>query len=104
VAGAPGADPRGLRAGTEALRALPEFGSEFTPEGRTAAGTAREVAKIADAAQTARRGMTNAQKDREWAWTRALDRVAIPLWRAGATLDAAYREALKSLESASARR
>jgi hypothetical protein len=48
--------------------------------------------------------MTNAQKDREWAWTRALDRVAIPLWRAGATLDAAYREALKSLESASARR
>jgi len=44
--------------------------------------------------------MTNAEKDREWARTRALDRIAIPLWLAGATLEAAYREAMKTLDPA----
>ena len=44
--------------------------------------------------------MTNAEKSAHWARIRELDRIAIPLWLAGATLDAAYREALKQLESA----
>ena len=42
--------------------------------------------------------MKNIDKEIHWAWTVRLDRIAIPLWLAGATLDAAYREALRTYE------
>lgn len=42
--------------------------------------------------------MKNADKSAHCAWIVRLDRIAIPLWLAGASLDAAYREALKTLE------
>lgn len=42
--------------------------------------------------------MTNADKSAHWAWIARLDRIAIPLWLAGATLSEAYRAALKTYD------